>query len=412
VSSRAPDGTRLSALVVNYNSGHYAERCVASLIRQWERAGRARADLELVLIDNASPADQSEDLARIEDLGVRVIRSETNDGYAGGMNRCFAETSGGPKDVVAILNPDLYFLEGAAETMMAYVLEHEDVGCVDPRACIDPLSVLNLPRNPLPTLMEQLRLGLARMSPACCRSYSKRRLKEAIPWWTAEEPLDATMLSGCCLFLRREVAEALPSLMDERYPLYYEDTDLFRTLAAHGLRCVHLNSARVLHHWSRSVGLGESYQGEPHRRHMLAQDAYFRKYYGRLGAAFVRWVNRIQERYPGEKLDRPLYPLEHLGSFDGPVELQLPREGRWIIELAVAPTFLLACGILHEGKDWTCPQPTWEWFFEGIYCMRAIDRDTGEHLAGWTFQKTTPGRVAPLELGEEEGLLAAHGGRA
>lgn len=407
MKGRAPDGTRLAALIVNYNTGEYAEACIASLLEEWAAEGRAREDLELVLIDNASPADQSASLARIEALGVRVIRSETNDGYARGMNRCYAETSGGPKDLVAILNPDLYFLPGAVETMMAYVLEHEDVGCVDPRACIDPLSVLNLPRNPLPTLVEQYRLGMARMSPKHCLAYSERRLKDAIPWWTSEQPLDADMLSGCCLFLRREVADAMPSLMDERYPLYYEDTDLFRTIRKLGLRCVHLNAARVLHHWSRSVGLGESYAGEPHRRHMVSQAAYFRKFYGPLGAAFVRWFNKRQERQPLEKIDRPMHELTHLGEFAEPVTLPLPHAGHWILEIAVAPTFLLACGILHEGEAWTCPAPTWEWIFQGRYCMRAVERDTGALGGAWTFDKTTPGRVAPLAPGEAKALFAS-----
>ena len=56
---------RLAALLVNYNSGQYAERCAASLVDEWAALGRDRADLELVVVDNASPTDQEHFLVSI-----------------------------------------------------------------------------------------------------------------------------------------------------------------------------------------------------------------------------------------------------------------------------------------------------------------------------------------------------------
>ena len=60
--------TRLTALIVNYNSGAYAEACAASLVADWLHAGYAREDLELVVVDNASPAPQEEHLVRFSAL--------------------------------------------------------------------------------------------------------------------------------------------------------------------------------------------------------------------------------------------------------------------------------------------------------------------------------------------------------
>ena len=100
------DPRRLSALVVNYNSGGFAAGCVESLIHEWAAEGRDPGALEVVLIDNASPQDQTSHLERCESLGARVIRSEQNHGYAGGMNRCLELTEGEATDVVAVLNPE------------------------------------------------------------------------------------------------------------------------------------------------------------------------------------------------------------------------------------------------------------------------------------------------------------------
>ena len=43
--------------------------------------------------------------------------------------------------------------------------------------------------------------------------------------WEAEAPLALGMMSGCLFLIEREFFERI-GLMDERFPLYYEDADL------------------------------------------------------------------------------------------------------------------------------------------------------------------------------------------
>lgn len=391
-------GTRLSALVVNYNTGSFALRCAESLRADWQLEGRAAEDLEIVVVDNASPVDQEPWLTQLEDAGVQVIRSETNGGYAAGMNMALAHTSGQPDDVVAILNPDLFFLPGSVGTLLEFVLANPKCGAVDPRASIDHSGELNLPRNLLPTLGDHTWSILAQFSPAISRGYSARRLKSALPWWSADGPIEADMLSGCCVFLRRAVVAELPSLMDERYPLYYEDTDLFRELHRIGYRTYHHGGARVLHHWSRSIGVGDTFSGESERRYKISQRKYFKKFYGALGGLVIGTLNRLSAWWPEAKSFRPMHELQHLGDFADPVEIPVGAEGDFVLELSMAPTWILAVGILGHGSKWVCPAETWDWFFEAEYFMRALDTKTGAFLGAWSFRKTTSGRVDPLEL--------------
>jgi len=402
-----PPRTRLSALIVNYNTGGFAVRCAESLMVDWLRSGRLLDDLEVIVVDNASPTDQSEPLAKLEDLGAAVIRHERNDGYASGMNLAYAASSGGPQDVVAILNPDLYFLPGTVDKLLRYLREHPECGTVGPKAFIDHAKVMNLPRNPLPTLADHVRVALAQMSPALCRAYSKRRLRSALPWWEARAPLEADMLSGCCLFLRREVVQRMPSLMDERYPLYYEDTDLFRTLRRLGYTVVLHGDAQILHHWSRSTGVGAEFNDEPMRRYKASQREYFRKFYGSLGARAAAAVNWATDHWPESRSFRPMHAVEHLGSWSNPIHIPLPRRCRFLMELTMAPVWILAVGIMGEGDEWICPEATWEWYFQAHYFMRGIDLDTGEVLGAWSFEKCVPGRMGPLELPPADAELLA-----
>ncbi|MCZ6597173.1 MAG: glycosyltransferase [Planctomycetota bacterium] len=394
------DDRKLSALVVNYETGAFAERCVESLLREWSREGRDADRLEIVVVDNASPTDQGPHLERIGSLGATVVRSPENLGYAGGMNLALSRTDGGPLDVVAVLNPDLHFLPGSVRVLMDYLAEHPECGVVAPRATIDPGGVIHLPKNALATLAEELRAFGARISPLLCRAYSRRRLRAAIPWWTASEPLVTDMLSGCCLFLRRDVIAELPALMDERFPLYYEDTDLFRTLHRLGHTVVQHTGASILHHWSRSSGIGESFAGEPQRRYAESRRAYYRKHYGPLGLSVVQALDWLSERWPKRAMHRPMHRLEPLGALAEPIELRLPRRCRFLVEIAMHPDWLLAAGILGEGDRWTCPPAAWEWFFRGDYFARALDLDTHAVLGAWSFQKTTAGRDRPVDSEE------------
>jgi len=393
----------LAALIVNYNTGSYAECCVESLLHEWKSEGRAREKLQIVLVENASPESQEPWLSRIEALGVEVIRSKENLGYARGMNAGYARTRGGPGDVVAVLNPDLHFLPGTVGMLLDYVLDHPEVGVVDPATSVDPLGVFNLPRNLLPTPAEHVRVTLAQMHPFFCRWYSRYRLKKAMVWWTSPEPVFTDMLSGCCLFMRRAVVDELGQVMDPRYPLYFEDTDLFRTLRLRGYGVVHHTKARILHHWSRSAKIAGSLDDEPIRRYEIGRKAYYEKFYGPVGRAIYDGMNAIVRRWPKKWIGRSMHRLQDLGPLSEPPRIQLPRSCRYLFEMAVHPTFIIGAGIFGEGREWVCPADAWEWMFgDHDYFLRALDRDTGELLGAWRCRKTTPGRDEAMRTAELE----------
>jgi hypothetical protein len=287
---------------------------------------------------------------------------------------------------------------------MAYLAAHPECGVVAPRATIDPEERLSLPKNPLPTPLEELRVMLAQTSPALCRAYSRRRFRFSLPWWTAEQPIVTDMLSGCCLFLRRAVVRELGSLMDERFPLYFEDTDLFRRLDELGYTIVQHVGTTVMHHWSRSSGFGESFMGEPMRRYLVSRAAYYRKYYGPVGWALVRGIDRLARAWPARLSHRPMHALEPVGDVAEPPELRLSRSARFLVEIALRPNWQLAVGVRGEGDRWRCPDDTWAWFFDVDYFLRAVCRDTGEVLGAWHLRKTTPGRTEPLMEGDVAAL--------
>lgn len=391
----APPRRRLSALVVNYNTGTFAEVAIASLRCEWIAEGRHPDDLEVILVDNASPRDQTEPLERMERHGVRVLRSDSNLGYAGGMNLAYSHSTGDSADVVAVLNPDLYFLPGSLSKLFDFVADNPDIGAADPRTYFDPGKVLHLPRNLLPTLWEHVFITGSLRFKSILRWYTKKRTRLAAQWWTATDVVDSDMLSGCCVFLRREVIDRLGMLMDDRFPLYYEDTDLFRRVRRLGLRVVHQVHAEVLHHWSRSSGIGAAFEGEPRKRQLAAARVYYAKYYGPIGGKIADWITAKGQIW-GSRGGVPLHDCIELGPLADPPRIAWDRERDVILEVGLLSNWLLSAGIVVHGDAWVCPLESWEWFFEGAYFVRALDQKTGAMLGAWSFTKCTPGRNHPL----------------
>ena len=85
-------------IIVAFNSGAWLEKCVDALIRQSWR------DFECIIVDNASTDGAVDALGSLPE-NFRVIRSDSNLGFAGGNNRAASDTSA---PWIATLNPDAF----------------------------------------------------------------------------------------------------------------------------------------------------------------------------------------------------------------------------------------------------------------------------------------------------------------
>ncbi len=388
---------RLSALIVNYDSGDFATSCVSSLRREWARSGRSPEQLEVIVVDNASPSDQRLPLGILAGDGARVLTSPRNLGYAGGIQAAFEQSSGGPDDYVAVLNPDVVFLEGSVDALLDYLELHPECGAIAPRAWVDEERCFHLPPVPLPSTWSEAGAALVQASPRVARWSARQRAGARLASWTASEPAQETMLSGACLFLHRGVADDLGQLLDPRYPLYYEDADLCRRLSALGLTLVFHPGAPILHHWSRSAGAGAAFEGEPRRRFEISRRTYREHHLSGAGRRLVRGAERYLQRRGAMQRGRVIHEHVSLGPCAQPPSLVLPGDGPLVLELSMTPLFELAAGALVEPGSWRFPSAAWSWLFEGTYFMRTLERSSLRLSGAWRFQKTSAVRTWPVE---------------
>ena len=93
-----------SILILFWQSEQYLQRCLQSLKAQTFR------DFEVILLDNGSSRPPNpEVLASIEDVPVKLLRSETNLGFAGGNNLAARSAAG---EYIVALNNDAFPEEG------------------------------------------------------------------------------------------------------------------------------------------------------------------------------------------------------------------------------------------------------------------------------------------------------------
>ena len=67
-----------------------------------------------------------------------------------------------------------------------------------------------------------------------------------------KDPLDLLMFGGCCFLSPRAMVDEI-GFFDERFPLYFEDTDLAMRVRRAGKRIVRVPGACVVHLYDRSA---------------------------------------------------------------------------------------------------------------------------------------------------------------
>jgi N-acetylglucosaminyl-diphospho-decaprenol L-rhamnosyltransferase len=108
---RSNSHVRLRAVVVTWQAARILPECLDSLLRQ-DVPGAAA--MEIVVVDNASTDGTVELLAR-DYPDVRVVRSATNVGFAGGVALGTKDFGG---DVIVLLNNDAVFEDGAVAQLV------------------------------------------------------------------------------------------------------------------------------------------------------------------------------------------------------------------------------------------------------------------------------------------------------
>ncbi len=264
----------VSIVIVNWNTRDILRDCLKSI------AHETQLPHEVIVVDNASN-DGSADLVRDEFPGVRLIANDTNRGFAAANNQGLRIAQG---QTLLLLNPDTIILDGAIDTMVGWLEQHPDVGCVGCQVLEDEHTIQRTCfADPGPTNLALIEFGLHRLSP------QGRFLGHAeYGDWDRKSERKVDVVSGMFMLVPRHVFEVV-GLLDEAFFVYSEEADWCRRIRDAGWDCVFAPVARILHLEGGSKSTVQI-KSRMYVQKQKSKTIYARKHYGRYGELVARAI--------------------------------------------------------------------------------------------------------------------------
>ncbi len=224
---------KISVIVVSYNTRDMLRDCLKSL---FENSGGL--ELEVFVVDNDSK-DDSARMVRENFKQVHLIENKTNLGFAAANNQAYERATG---QYVILLNPDAYIKPGALENSISFMEDHPECGLCGGRLVnldgdLDP-SARKFPNS----LYKFFTLsGLSDRFPSS-RIFGRGDFK----YFDHNSVQEVDWVPGTFTIYRRRMLTQT-GLFDERFFIYYEETDLCFRAKKNGWKVFFIPHAEVVH---------------------------------------------------------------------------------------------------------------------------------------------------------------------
>ena len=208
--------------------------CLASL-----HAGSYR-NFRVVLLDNHS-ADGSIEAVAAAFPDVQIVRLAENRGYAGNNNVGIRLALEQGADWVFVMNEDIVLAADCLENLIAVAEGDRRIGIVGPMVYHhDEPKVIQSAGGGFSRLWEGFHYGQDEPDEG------RFRVPHPVQW-----------ISGCAILVRRQVIEAV-GLIDERFFIYWEETEWCLRAGRSGWQVCHVPDARIWH-----KGVQRDYRPKP-----------------------------------------------------------------------------------------------------------------------------------------------------
>jgi len=263
----------LSVVIVSYKATQFLPRCLRSL------AEHVDVEYEVIIVENNSGEDLSFLAKKFPN--VRIIYNNTNAGFGRGCNQGAQKAKG---TYLFFLNPDTEIQSGIISTILKKMDEDSQIGSVGLALMKESGRIQPHQYGSKPTLHNIFRQPFT--APLKPLAPSEDLIWSPVDW-----------VSGGAFLCSKQRFEKM-GYFDERYFLYFEDTDLGIRFKKFGYQNYWTNMVRVFH---EEGGTQQQYF-KTQQYYNRSQRKYFRKHFG-IWTSFVlypfHWLLLLRLRLKG-----------------------------------------------------------------------------------------------------------------
>lgn len=233
--------------VINYNSRENTLACLESL----GKVHVSGFDLEIIVIDNASKEPFTLDTKDYPNLAIHFIKSEKNLGFAGGHNLGISYALKNDADYIIILNNDTYVKATFIDELLSVAKIDEKIAVISPKIYFAPGFEFHKDRY---KKEDRGRVfwyagGILDWN----NLIGRHRGVDEVDHGQHDTDQETDFATGCCMLLRIDALKKA-KLLDDRYFLYYEDSDLQERIKRLGYKVYYAPRSVIWHKNAGSSG--------------------------------------------------------------------------------------------------------------------------------------------------------------
>lgn len=231
----------LSVAIVTWNAKKDIDEFLASIYENTKKV-----TYEIIVADNHSE-DGTAHMIREKYPKVILIENKDDGGFAYGINKCLTVSKG---RYIVTFTPDTLLLPNALDLMVDFMVKTPTAG-----ACGARLFYADGSPQPsygyfptIPRILVNL-FPVYKLFPQ--KLFKNFKRLSVTPSEEINEPIRVDYPSGACLMLRREVVDEVGP-MDERFFVYFEETDWCYRMMKAGWDRYYVPDAKVIHYCGSS----------------------------------------------------------------------------------------------------------------------------------------------------------------
>lgn len=261
----------LSIIVTHYKNPDLLKVCIDSI-----KKNVSLSDYEIIVSDSETQ-EKTELMMREDYPEIKFLSSDKNIGFSMTVNNGLEVAWG---KYILILNGDIIVKKDSVENLLDYVKNHPEVGIVGPQLLnFNETSQPSTFRFYTPLTIVYRRTPLGRLG------FAKKHLDEFLMKdFDHQSVKEVDWIMGSALMTSRVAVEKV-GLMDDRFKLYFEDTDWCRRFWEQDLKVVYFPGSQMFHYHGRGSAGKSVIQSLLSNKltwiHIISAIKYFVKYSGK-----------------------------------------------------------------------------------------------------------------------------------